>query len=63
MRLVGCRNGSPSEITGNSSGRPPAASTPRLAASTSSGTVRWQLLKPLAVFAIPTTGRASSSSP
>ena len=63
IRLVGCRNGSPSEITGNTSGRPPAASTPRLVASISSGSVRWQLLKPLPVLVMPTTGRASISSP
>ena len=32
---------------GNSIGRPPAASTPRFTASSSSGKWRWQLLKPL----------------
>ena len=41
---VGFRKVSPSEIVGNSIGRPPAASTPRLVASTSSGISRWQLL-------------------
>ena len=59
--LVGDRNTSPSEMTGKSSGSAPAASTPRLTASTSSGTPRWQLLKPLAVWVMPTTGFASSS--
>ena len=59
--LVGLRNTSPSEIVGKSSGRPPAAITPRFTASTSSGKWRWQLLKPLAVCAMPTTGRASIS--
>ena len=63
IRLVGLRNGSPSEMVGNSSGRPPAASTPRSTASISSGSVRWQLLKPLAVLQMPTTGRASIASP
>ena len=39
----------PARSSGNSSGSPPAASTPRFTASTSSGMVRWQLLKPLPV--------------
>ncbi len=59
IRLVGLRNTSPSEIVGNSSGSPPAASTPRLTASSSSGKWRWQLLKPPPGTAMPTTGRAS----
>ena len=58
---VGLRNTSPNETVGNVSGRPPAASTPRFTASICSGTLRWQLLKPLDVSAIPTTGRASIS--
>ena len=62
IRLVGLRNTSPSEMVGNSSGRPPAAVTPRATAATSSGTVRWQLLKPLKVLAMPTTGRARAAS-
>ncbi|CEG08767.1 hypothetical protein BN961_02186 [Afipia felis] len=45
-RLVGLRNTSPSETVGNSSGRPPAAITPRFTASSISGKCRWQLLKP-----------------
>ena len=57
--LVGDRNTSPSEIVGKSIGSPPAASTPRFTASISSGKCRWQLLKPLADCAMPTTGRAS----
>ena len=61
IMLVGDRNTSPSEIVGKSSGRPPAATTPRLTASISSGKWRWQLLNPLADWAIPTTGRASIS--
>ncbi len=56
---VGESDGSHSEMVGNGSGRPPAASTPRRTASTSSGTVRWQLLKPEAVSRMPTTGRSS----
>jgi len=61
IMLVGDRNTSPSEIVGKSSGRPPAATTPRLTASISSGKWRWQLLNPLADWAMPTTGRASIS--
>ena len=41
---VGDSEGSQSETVGKASGSPPAASTPRLTAATSSGTVRWQLL-------------------
>ena len=52
---------SPSEIVGKSMGRPPAATTPRFTASISSGKCRWQLLKPEAECAMPTTGRASIS--
>jgi lipopolysaccharide export LptBFGC system permease protein LptF len=33
--------------------------TPRFTASISSGTSRWQLLKPLPVSAMPTTGLSS----
>jgi len=46
FRLVGLRNTSPSEMVGNSIGSAPAASTPRLTASSNSGKCRWQLLKP-----------------
>ena len=48
---VGLRNTSPSEMVGKSRGSPPAARTPRFTASTRSGVVRWQLLKPLAAVA------------
>ncbi len=58
---VGLRNTSPSDTVGKSIGRPPAASTPRFTASTSSGKWRWQLLKPLFESAMPTTGRPSIS--
>ena len=58
---VGLRNTSPSDTVGNSSGRPPAPSTPRFSASMSSGKWRWQLLKPLFESAMPTTGRSSIS--
>src|SRR6185437_4317345 len=62
IMLVGLKNTSPSETVGKSSGRPPAAMTPRLTASTSSGKCRWQLLKPLADWAMPTIGRDSISA-
>ena len=61
IMLVGAKKGSPSEMVGNSSGSPPAASTPRFNASTSSGKWRWQLLSPLAELAMPTIGRLRSS--
>ncbi len=44
IRLVGLRKTSPSEIVGKVNGSPPAARTPRLTASISSGKWRWQLL-------------------
>src|SRR3989442_12249450 len=53
---VGLRNTSPSDTVGNSIGRPPAASTPRFTASTSSGEWRGQLLNPLFESARPTPG-------
>ena len=62
IMLVGLKNTSPSETVGKSSGRPPAATTPRLTTSTSSGKCRWQLLKPLADWAMPTIGRDSISA-
>jgi hypothetical protein len=62
IMLVGCRKTSPRDTVGKSSGRPPAAMAPRFTASTSSGKCRWQLLKPLADWAMPTIGRASISA-
>ncbi len=61
IRLVGVRNTSPSDTVGKSIGSPPAASTPRFTASICSGTLRWQLLKLLAVYVMPTTGFLSIS--
>ncbi len=58
--LVGLRNTSPSDTVGNARGSAPAASTPRDTASTSSGIVRWQLLKSDGVIAMPTIGLSSS---
>jgi hypothetical protein len=61
IRLVGDKNTSPRERVGNSIGRPPDARTPLLTASTNSGIIRWQLLKPDPVEAIPTMGRSNIS--
>ena len=60
--LVGLRKTSPSETVGNAIGKAPPASTPRLTASTSSGTWRWQLLRSLGLEQMPTTGRSSIAS-
>jgi hypothetical protein len=61
IMLVGLRKTSPSDTVGKARGRAPAASTPRETASTSSGMVRWQLLKSDGVMAMPTTGLARRS--
>ncbi len=58
IMLVGSRKTSPSEMVGKVMGSPPAASTPRLTDSMSSGSCRWQLLKPEPESAIPTMGLA-----
>ena len=50
-------------VTGSMlTGSPPASITPRFTASISSGTLRWQALKPLKVFVMPMMGRSSASS-
>jgi len=54
---VGFMNSSPSEIVGNSRGRPPADRTPRFTASATSRRFMLQLFSSLQEFAIPTTGR------
>jgi hypothetical protein len=58
---VGLRKVSPTEMVGKSSRKPSVANTPSLMASLSSGRLRWQGLKPLADWAIPTTGRLAIS--
>jgi hypothetical protein len=60
--LVGWAKDSCSVITGNSTGSPPASITPRFTASISSGTLRWQALKPLKVLVMPMIGRSRASS-
>ncbi len=57
---VGERRISGSDIVGKRTGSPPASSTPRLTASTSSGIWRWHVVYPEDVSAIPTTGRSRS---
>src|SRR2546427_13122144 len=58
IMLVGARTPSPSEMVGKSSGRPPAATTPRLTASISSGKWRGGGFKAPAHRAVATAGRA-----
>ena len=53
---------SPSDITGNSSGKPPASYTPRLTNSASSRKCPLQGVSSLQVLQMPMTGRPSNSS-
>jgi hypothetical protein len=53
---VGLRNGSDSDIAGSSTGKPPAAHTPRLTSSTRSLKWMWQGLMSLQVLRIAITG-------
>ena len=64
--VVGFMRGSESEITGNSSGNPPARQTPRLTCSATVRRCALQFVASLQEFAIPITGRpwkASSETP
>ena len=64
--VVGFMSGSESEITGNSSGKPPARQTPRLTCSATVRRCALQFVASLQEFAIPMTGRpwkASSVKP
>src|SRR5262245_9397299 len=64
--VVGFMRGSESEITGNSSGNPPARQTPRLTCSATDLRCALQFVASLHEFAIPITGRpwkASSENP
>ena len=54
--VVGFMYCSPSEITGNSSGKPPAAHTPRLTASATWRRCALQLFSSLKELQIPMTG-------
>ena len=60
--VVGFIRFSPSEIVGNSSGRPPASSTPRFTASASPRKCRLQLTSSDHELQMPTTGRPASAS-
>src|SRR3989338_4883321 len=59
--VVGFIKISPSEIVGNSSGKPPALQTPRLTASATWRRWALQVLSSDHEFAIPTTGRPSKT--
>ena len=64
--VVGFMRGSESEITGNSSGNPPARQTPRLTCSATVRRCALQFVASLQEFAMPITGRpwkASSEKP
>ena len=54
--VVGRMNISPSEMVGNSSGNPPAASTPRLTASATMRRCALQLFSSLQELQMPMTG-------
>jgi hypothetical protein len=60
--VVGFIRISPSEITGNSSGKPPALHTPRFTASASWRRWALQLLSSDHELQIPTTGRPSNTA-
>ncbi len=60
--VVGFMNGSPSEMVGNSSGRPPASHTPRLTDSATSRRCALQFVSSLHELQMPTTGRPSNTS-
>ena len=58
---VGRMKGSPSEMVGNSSGKPPAAHTPRLTASATCRKCALQLLSSDQELQIPITGLPSNT--
>ena len=62
IMVVGFMNGSPSEMVGNSSGSPPACSTPRLTAAASPRKWMLQLTSSLHELQTPITGRPSIAS-
>ena len=62
IMVVGCMNISPREMVGNSSGRPPAASTPRFTATATSRRWALQLFSSLQELQMPTTGLPSKIS-
>src|SRR5689334_19863120 len=60
--VVGLISTSPSEMVGNSSGRPPASQTPRLTASATIRRCALQLVSSLQELQMPITGRPSKTS-
>jgi hypothetical protein len=60
--VVGSMNISPKEMVGNSSGMPPAASTPRFTAVATSRRCALQLVSSLHELQMPTTGFPSNTS-
>ena len=60
--VVGRIKGSPSEIVGNSRGKPPAAHTPRLTASATCRRWALQLVSSDQELQMPMTGRPSKTS-
>src|SRR5262245_48092844 len=60
--VVGFISTSPSEIVGNSTGKPPALHTPRLTASATCRRCALQFVSSDHELAIPTTGRPSNTA-
>ncbi len=60
--VVGLTIGSDSEIAGNSSGKPPACSTPRLTSSTRCLKCAWHWFRSDQVFRIAITGLPAQSA-
>jgi hypothetical protein len=60
--VEGLTNGSASDIAGNSMGKPPACSTPRLTSSARARRCAWQALISLQVLMMPMTGRPAQSA-
>ena len=57
----GLTKGSDSDIAGNSTGKPPACSTPRLTSSARARKCVWQKLMSLQVLTMPITGLPAQS--
>ena len=62
IMVVGFISTSPSEMVGNSSGKPPADHTPRFTASATWRRCALQLVSSDHEFAMPTTGRPSKTT-
>ncbi len=62
IMVVGFINDSPSDIVGNSSGRPPASQTPRLTCSATMRRCALHVVSSLHELQMPITGRPSKTS-